>query len=64
MLQYTAKLGSAVNSSMCIKLNNLSLGNLSNLPLEDAAYLALGKCFNYAVSPVTMPAENTVSNVR
>lgn len=61
MLQYTAKLDSAVNSSVGIRLNNLSLGNLNNLTLEDNAYLALRKRSNYAVSPVTMPTENIIS---
>jgi hypothetical protein len=37
--------------------------NLSSVPLEDAAYSALGKGLNYAVSPAALPIEAFLTGV-
>jgi hypothetical protein len=37
--------------------------NMNNVPLEEAAYSALGKGLNYAVSPVVLPTEDILAGV-
>jgi hypothetical protein len=41
--------------------NKMMMVNLSNVPLEDAAYSALGKGLNYVVSKVVLPIEEWFS---
>jgi hypothetical protein len=43
--------------------NKKAMVNLSDVPLEDAAYSALGKGLNYAVAPAALPIEDFLSGV-
>jgi hypothetical protein len=43
--------------------NKKAVVNLSDVPLEDAAYSALGKDLNYAVASVALPIEDFLSGV-
>jgi hypothetical protein len=43
--------------------NKKAVVNLSDVPLEDAAYPALGKGLNYAVAPAALPIEDFLRGV-